>query len=51
MRTVIWYHDARSALTRRQLLAFFGGGGVCVDDLSAPLDGKNGLLTGLTASV
>lgn len=51
VRTVIWYHDARSALTRRQLLAFFGGGGVCVDDLSAPLDGKNGLLTGLTASV
>ena len=48
---VIWYHDARSALARRQLLAFFGGGGVCVDDLSAPLDGENGILTGLTASV
>ena len=51
VRTVVWYHDARSALARRQLLAFFGGGGVCVDDLSAPLDGKNGILTGLTASV
>ena len=51
VRNVIWYHDARSALARRQLLAFFGGGGVCVDDLSAPLDGENGILTGLTSSV
>lgn len=47
-RMTVWYHDARSAQARRQLMAFFGGGGVFVDDLSAPLDGPNGLLTGLS---
>lgn len=46
-RVVVWYNDARAAQARRQLLAFFGGGGMCVSDLSGPLDGENGILTGL----
>lgn len=46
-RVVVWYNDARSAQARRQLLSFFGGGGLCLDDLSGPLDGENGILAGL----
>ena len=47
VRMVVWYNDARSAQARRQLLAFFGGGGLCISDLAGPLNGENGLLTGL----
>lgn len=47
IRVVVWYNDARSAQARRQLLAFFGGGGLYISDLSGPLDGENGILTGL----
>ncbi|WP_369283147.1 S-layer homology domain-containing protein [Oscillibacter sp. GMB15532] len=46
-RVVVWYNDARSAQMRWQLLSFFGGGGVCLDNLTGPLDGENGILTGL----
>lgn len=47
IRVVIWYNNARSAQARRQLLSFFGGGGLCISDLAGPLDGKDGILTGL----
>lgn len=47
VRVVVWYNDARAAQARRQLLTFFGGGGLCVSDLSGPLDGENGILAGL----
>ena len=46
-RVVVWYNDARSARARWQLLSFFGGGGLCLDNLSGPLDGENGILAGL----
>lgn len=46
-RVVVWYNDARSAQERRQLLSFFGGGGLCIDDLTGPLNGENGILAGL----
>ena len=47
VRVVVWYIDARAAQARRQLLDFFGGGGLCISDLAGPLDGENGILTGL----
>lgn len=47
VRVVVWYNDARAAQARRQLLAFFGGGGLCISDLAGPLDGENGILAGL----
>ncbi|BAK97477.1 putative surface layer protein [Oscillibacter valericigenes Sjm18-20] len=47
VRVVVWYNDARAAQARRQLLTFFGGGGLCISDLAGPLDGENGILTGL----
>lgn len=47
VRVVVWYNDARAAQARRQLLDFFGGGGLCISDLAGPLDGENGILTGL----
>lgn len=47
VRMVVWYNDVRSAQARRQLLAFFGGGGLCISDLAGPLNGENGILTGL----
>ena len=46
-RMVVWYNTARSAQARAQLTSFFGGGSFCISDLSGPLAGENGILTGL----
>ncbi|WP_312940247.1 S-layer homology domain-containing protein [Oscillibacter sp.] len=46
-RVVVWYNDARSAQARRQLSSFFGGGGLCLNQLTGPLDGEDGILSGL----